>query len=224
MGYKKFYFELIKLLINSEAITNTVIATGIRRIDKIKDNNRKRKRTKKNMRDRTHGKESKTKKEIYEARIDAKKNLGTYKSSIAMNDESDEDDDKQMSNEQRDHTQQLSDVSINKQQSKNKKQKTKQYCPWCKAETNHKTWRSVSCSAHDEYLQQRTCRKTKEKKDTINITYEDDGGKKRKKLVKLVSVLVVVMWQSVVPFRTIPIVKKKYRDERYRTTLENVGE
>ena len=63
-------------------------------------------------------------------------------------------------------------------------------------------------------------------KNTINITYEDDGGEKRKKLVKLVCVLVVVvvMWQSVVPFRTIPIVKKKYRDERYRTTLENVGE
>ena len=182
MGYKKFYFELIKLLINSEAITNTVIATGIRRIDKIKDNNRKRKRTKKNMRDRTHGKESKTKKEIYEARIDAKKNLGTYKSSIAMNDESDEDDDKQMSNEQRDHTQQLSDVSINKQQSKNKKQKTKQYCPWCKAETNHKTWQSVHCSTHDEYLKQRTCQKTKEKKDTINITYEDDGGKKKEEV------------------------------------------
>lgn len=47
MGYKNFYFELIRLLINSEAITKTVIAKGIKRIDKIKDNNRRRKRTKK---------------------------------------------------------------------------------------------------------------------------------------------------------------------------------
>ena len=133
------------------------------------------------MRDRTHGKESKTKREVYEARIDAKKNMGTYKSSIAMNGDS-EDDDEQTTNEQRDHTQQLSDVSINKQETKNKKQKTKQYCPWCKAETDHKTWQSVRCSAHDEYLLQKISRKTKIRKNTIDVTYDDDEGKKEEEV------------------------------------------
>ena len=111
--------------------------------------------------------------------------MGTYKASIAMNGDSDDDDDddKQTANEQeRNNTQQLSDISINKQVTKAKKQKTKQYCPWCKAETDHKTWRSVRCSAHDEYLQQKTSRKTKGKKDGINVTYEYDGGKKKEEV------------------------------------------
>ncbi len=122
------------------------------------------------MRDRTHGKESKTQKEVYEARIDAKNNMGTYKASIAMN-----ESDKETTNKQQDHTQQLSNVSTNKQ-------KTNQYCPWCKAETDHKTWPSVRCSAHNEYVKEKpsqTANKTKEKK---NPTYQDDGQKKKEEV------------------------------------------
>ena len=167
MGYKKFYNDLIKLLVNSEAITDTVIAKGIKRIDLIKNNNCKRKKTKKNKRDRTHGKESKSKKEVYEARIDDEKNMGTYKGSIAVNDS---DDEEKMNEEQeeRENIQQSSD-SIKKRQKTINKTK---FCAWCNADTNHKTWRSVHCTAHNDYL--------KQKKGTNEITSTYNDGTKKK--------------------------------------------
>ena len=84
MGYAEYFLSLICMLVNSESIKGSLIESGIKRTCKIKDNNRKRKSTNKYKRDRTHGKESKTKREVYESRIDEKNNMGTYKGSIAM--------------------------------------------------------------------------------------------------------------------------------------------
>ena len=103
MGYEQYYLSLLHMLVNSESITGSVIEAGIKRTDRIKLNNRKRKSTHKNKRDRTHGKQSKSKQAVYEERIDKEKNMGTYKGSIAMNDSYNE--------ETTNHTQQLSNLN-----------------------------------------------------------------------------------------------------------------
>ena len=141
-----------------------MIESGIKRTDRIKTSNRKRKRTKTYKRDRTHGKESKSKKAVLEARIDKDKQMGTYTACIAMDDSDGEQEDS--------NTQQLSNDSNNQSNNnksnneKNKKDKVstkKKFCKWCNTETDHKTWRSVHCAAHPEYL-----RKQKEKQDKKN--------------------------------------------------------
>ena len=175
MGYENYYLQLILLLLNSDSITGSVIESGIKRIDKIKTNNRKRKSTKKHKRDRTHGKESKSKREVFEARIDKEHNIGTYKGSIAMCDSDDEKEYQGRTNDKND-TQQLSNFDYDKHnQHTNKstdskeqiKTKKRKFCKWCNTETDHTTWRSVRCVAHDEYLKQKVTKHT----NTRNVTH-----------------------------------------------------
>ena len=93
--------------------------------------------------------------------------MGTYKGSIAVNDS---DDEEKMNEEQeeQENIQQSSD-SIKKRQKTINKTK---FCAWCNADTNHKTWRSVHCIAHNDYL--------KQKKGTNEITSTYNDGTKKK--------------------------------------------
>ena len=178
MGYEEYYRTLLCMLVNSDSIKGSLIESGIKRTGKIKDDNKKRKRTKKFKRDRTHGKESKTQREVYEARIDKKNNMGTYKGSIAMNDSSDDDDDKEI----QENTQQLSGIDEMNQQVKQGKQEKpiKTNCPWCK-KTDHKTWRSVRCSLHQQYLQQKPTKRKKSsstRRTSTSTTHQNEEEEK----------------------------------------------
>ena len=64
----------------------------------------------------------------------------------------------------------------------------KNLCKWCNTETDHKTWRSVKCVAHPEYLRSKLNNKQdkeernihlpkeKEKEGTNMLISCDDGG------------------------------------------------
>ena len=177
MGYKEYYINLLHMLVNSESITGSVIEAGIKRTDRIKQNNRKRKSTNKNKRDRTHGKESRSKRAVFEERIDDEKNMGTYKGSIAMNDS----DDEEKTTNDNIHTQQFSN-SNNENRIQTKKieasKSKKKFCKWCNTETDHKTWRSANCVAHPQYLQTKLKNKQdKERKEHLPKEKEEEGTK-----------------------------------------------
>ena len=91
-------------------------------------------------------------KEKYESRIDKQNNIGTYEGSIAMtmNDSSDNKEEQKQINQNK---QQLSNINSTTNHQQEKKNKTKNYiCSWCQ-KTDHKTWQSVRCISHQQYLQ-----------------------------------------------------------------------
>ena len=111
------------------------------------------------MRQRTHGKDAKSRQEILEERIDKEKQYGTYGAAISFC-QTIQDEEKTYANEMNKKT-----TSIKKQKGKMKE------CSFCMVLTNHATWRSRDCPGHNKYLEQ---------KNAKIVTYQQKTGKKRK--------------------------------------------
>ena len=179
MGYEEYYLRLLSMLVNPDSIKGSLIELGIKRTGKIKQNNRKRKSTNKYKRDRTHGKDSKTRREVLESRIDKDNNMGTYKGSIAMND-SDEEEQQNMN----ENTQQLSSINIvnDEQEQKNEETRKSTICSWC-SKKDHKTWRSAKCLLHQQYLHQKTSKKKKNSTTTSTSTHQNEENENSDKTI-----------------------------------------
>ena len=108
--------------------------------------------------------------------------MGTYKGSVAMTmDDNDEE-------EQDENTQQLSDINtMNDHNKKNDKTKNN-ICPWCQ-KTDHKTWRSVRCDSHQQYLQQKPTKKNKASTTTSTSTHQNEENEKSNENVSDVGVV-----------------------------------
>ena len=151
-GYKQYYSALLSNLGCVDALDdeNRVIIQGIARINEAKQNNRKMKQTQDFKRRRKHGQQAKTKQQIYEEGTDRARNLGTYESGIAMNEQ----------------TQQSSTT-------RRRTITTNSACTKC-GRTDHKTWRSKKCLMHNQYIETKNNNDRNNTIDHINTNLNDN--------------------------------------------------
>ena len=156
MGYDAYYLTLLYNLgcIESKNDLETRIITQcIGRIYKTKQDNRQMKQDNDYKRRRKHGRQAKTKQQVYEERVDRAQNLGTYQTGIAMVDEE----------------QQQTRQSSNTGSRANTPNKEK-VCNKC-GEKGHATWRAKACRRHSEYelTQKQKKRKQQQNNDDTNL-------------------------------------------------------
>ena len=137
MGYATFFSTLLVRLgcIEKAAIPNRLLTIGLSRTSESKKIGKKFQQKPSSKRKRKHGLLAKTKKQIYEERIDRANKLGTYKSGIAI-----VFDDEEPITEQEPSQ---SSTAANK-------------CPRC-GKKGHKTVRSKQCLFHNEYIAKKQC-------------------------------------------------------------------
>ena len=110
------------------------------------------------MRQRTHGKDAKAKREILEERIDEAKKLGSYGAAICF------------------------EIPHNNHQQVQTRKGNLKHCTYCKTMTNHKTWRSRNCPGNKEYLKTVATRRNLKKPKLPPTTHQITRGKMNKKI------------------------------------------
>ena len=151
LGYKGFYFALLKNLgcIDNSSLSKRLILSGISRVDETRNQNKIYKSRPATKRRRKFGLLAKTKKQIYEERVDRATKMGTYKTGAAI---TCNDDEEQLQT---------------KPSQKNKQSENK--CNKC-GQQGHKTWRSRKCSFHDDYIMEKANPSIARKKKTYTYT------------------------------------------------------
>ena len=152
LGYKGFYFALLKnlgCLDNNSFSKKRLILSGIARIDETRNQNKIIKSQPATKRRRKFGLLAKTKRQIYEERVDRATKMGTYKTSAAI-----------ICNEE----ELLQTKSSKKKEAQNK-------CSKC-GKTGHKTWRSRKCFFHDDYIMEKALPSNTRKKKKHTHTHD----------------------------------------------------
>jgi len=160
MGYANYYLTLLTDLGCLDEINGSerLISTGITRINKTKSGNRRRKQTISSKRRRKHGRNAKTKQQLFEEGVDRANKMGTYQTGIGI-----------VGNEQEQQQQ-------NTQQSATRSTVTnRKVCGKC-GQQGHKTWRANACAHHAEYIESQNTNQNKKNKTSTNTQLINSDG------------------------------------------------
>ena len=156
IGYKEFYLNFLPMLGIAVNDDSNDFMTGITRFDINKKNNYVRKISADYKRKRRYQIKAKIRQQVYEQIVSERQNYGDYASGVALEDEAPQDDPGCTNANNKSLTNSQPESSINNSTT-NKKQR--KFCNWCQQETNHTTWRSKDCVAHNQYQEHITRRK-----------------------------------------------------------------
>ena len=175
IGYKEFYLQFLPMLgipVNNEASN---LITGIKRHDEIKKINYVRKTSAQYKRKRRYQIKAKIRQQVYEQRVSDRQNYGDYASGVALEDEAPQNDPDGTNDNINSLTASQPESSKSNSTTNQKKRK---FCDWCQQETNHTTWRSKDCVAHNEYQQHIARRKqlTQNQKNRSGIDVDESSA------------------------------------------------
>ena len=162
LGYKEFFLNFLPMIGVALPTSHTEVSAGIERFDRNKKQNYVRKVSVEYKRKRKHKIKAKIRQQIYAQRVSEQQNYGDYVTGVAIEEQDHEENlhnnhqictvietDPTNVNDQQLTTEMSAPTTIQVSTRKTKQQ----FCKWCQKHTNHSTWRSKNCIAHQQYQQ-----------------------------------------------------------------------